>query len=188
MHSLNKKFDPRYRQRGVGIIEVLIALLVVSIGVLGMAGLQLTGLQHSAGTFNRAKALLLAENMATRMRGNLPAVELQLFDLYNSANASCTTRPAPYCQASSSGAGASCTTDELASFDMAIVSCGDWGTSAPTQGVVNSLPNGILDIACDSPCGPSSTYTVNVSWTEGQRITSDRDDVKVRQVQVRMRP
>ncbi len=188
MHLLNKKHTFAHRQRGVGIIEVLIALLVVSIGVLGMAGLQLTGLQHSAGTFNRAKALMYAENMATRMRGNPPAVQRALFDNYNSASESCAARPAPYCQASANGAGASCTVDELARFDMAIVSCGDWGSGEPTQGVVNSLPNGTLDIACDDPCRPNSTYTVNVSWTEGQRITSDRDDVLVRQVQVRMRP
>ena len=56
------------RQSGVGIIEVLIALVVVSLGVLGMASLQLTGMKHSSSGYNRSMAVLFAENMASRMR------------------------------------------------------------------------------------------------------------------------
>jgi len=68
MLLLNRQQHRFKRQQGIGIIEVLVALLVVSVGVLGVAGLQLAGLQNSAGSLNRAKALLLAENMSTRMR------------------------------------------------------------------------------------------------------------------------
>jgi len=189
MHNLNNRFKLIERQRGIGIIEVLIALLVVSIGVLGVAGLQLAGLQNSAGSFNRAKALLLAENMATQMRSNTEAIENGWFDSFDYSSISCAARPVPYCQASSSGAGDYCTPAELASFDIALVACGDWGGTDSRQGVVGSLPNGELNVACDaSPCDAESTYTVSVSWTEGQRVTSDRDDTVVRSVQVRMRP
>lgn len=188
MHPLNRQFRLGKRQRGIGIIEVLVALLVVSIGVLGVAGLQLTGLQHSAGSFNRAKALLLAENMATRMRSNSEAVEQGLFP-FDSAGFSCAARPAPYCQASAAGAADSCSYEELAEFDKFIVACGDWGGGNSMQGVIDALPNGQMSIVCDeNPCVPNSTYTVNVNWTEGQRVTSDRDDTIVRRVQVRMRP
>ena len=106
------------QQRGIGLIEVLVALLVVSVGVLGVAGLQLTGLQNSAGSFNRAKALLLAENMATRMRGNPQAVEDGLFESFDSTGISCAAAPTPYCQASSAGAGDSCTPAQVAAFDQ----------------------------------------------------------------------
>lgn len=188
MHSLNKQLRFSQRQRGIGIIEVLVALLVVSIGVLGVAGLQLTGLQHSAGSFNRAKALLLAENMATRMRSNSEAVSEGLFQ-FDSTGFSCNTRPAPYCQASAGGAADSCSYEQLADFDMFIVACGDWGGGNSMQGVTSTLPNGQMSIECDdASCTPNSTYTVNVNWTEGQRVTSDRDDTIVRRVQVRMRP
>jgi len=51
------------------------------------------------------------------------------------------------------------------------------------------LPNGQLDIVCDDAnCEADSTYTVSVSWTEGQRVTSDRNDTILRSVQVRMLP
>lgn len=189
MHNLNRQYRVINRQRGIGIIEVLVALLVVSIGVLGVAGLQLAGLQNSAGSFNRAKALLLAENMATQMRNNPEAIANGGFNSFDSSNVSCATRPVPYCQASATGAGDYCTPAELASFDSALVACGDWGGTNSRQGVNGSLPNGQISIQCDTaPCDADSTYTVSVSWTEGQHVTSDRDDTVTRSVQVKMRP
>jgi len=188
MYILKKQTNLIKRQRGIGLVEVLVAVLVVSFGVLGVAGLQLTGLQNSAGSFNRAKALLLAENMATRIRGNPQAVEDGLFNAFDSSNVACTAAPAPYCQASSTGAGDTCSPAQVATFDTTIISCGDWGGSDSQQGVIGSLPNGQLDIACDAPCTDDSTYTVSVSWTEGQRVTSDRNDTVDRSVQVKILP
>jgi len=184
------------RQSGIGIVEVLVALVVVSLGVLGMASLQLTGMQHSSGGYNRSKALLYAENMATRMRTNRPAIDELLFDGYSSEATGCDTQPSPYCQASSAGAAAqACTAEQLAAFDSYTVACGEWGESGAEDGVVGTLPNGVLSIVCDldpddasSECTKSSTYTITVSWTEGQRVTSDMNDTITRRVQMRMRP
>jgi len=177
------------KQSGVGIVEVLVALVVVSLGVLGMASLQLTGMQHSSGGYSRSKALLYAENMATRMRTNRPAIDARLFDGFDSQTNGCGTRPVPYCQASVAGVAESCTPAELADFDMFTVSCGAWGTAEAEDGVNGSLPNGQLTIDCDAdPCLATSTYTINVSWTEGQRMTSDMNDTITRRVQMRMRP
>lgn len=176
-------------QRGIGIVEVLVALVVVSLGVLGMASLQLTGMQHSTGSYNRSKALLYAENMATRMRTNRVAIEASLFNNYDSESGSCATRPAPYCQASIGSPAQACDAAELAVFDTFTIACGDWGNGEADDGVVGSLPNGQLTIDCDEdPCLPASTYTINVSWTEGQRVTSDMNDTVTRRVQMRMRP
>ena len=178
------------RQQGVGIVEVLVALVVVSLGVLGMASLQLTGMQHSNGGYNRSKALLYAENMATRMRTNRTAVRgATLFANFDSTVNGCAARPAPYCQASAAGAAERCDAAELAAFDLFTVSCGDWGPSGAEDGVAGSLPNGQLTINCDStPCEATSNYTINVSWTEGQRVTSDMNDTITRRVQMRMKP
>lgn len=185
-----KKYASQQRQRGIGIVEVLVALVVVSLGVLGMASLQLTGMQQSTGSYNRAKALLYAENMATRMRSNRAEIErATVFSNYDSSTESCATRPAPFCQASDAGDAESCSTAEMAAFDMFTVACGDWGAGGANTGVAGSLPNGQITIVCgDTPCSRTSTYILNVSWREGQRVTSDMDDTVTRRVQMRMRP
>lgn len=59
------------RERGLSLIEVLVAIVVLSVGLLAMAGLQLTGLRASQGAGLRAQAATLASDMAERMRANL---------------------------------------------------------------------------------------------------------------------
>lgn len=177
------------RQNGLGIIEVLVALVVVSLGVLGMASLQLTGMQHSTGGLNRSKALLYAENMAARMRVNRDGAQLNAYQNFDSASAVCGTRPTPYCQAYAGNGAEKCNESELAQFDFHSVSCGDWGTAGAESGVLGELPNGAMTVACDdATCTPTSTHTITVSWVEGQITTTDRDDVVTRRVQIRLRP
>jgi type IV pilus assembly protein PilV len=61
---------PDGRQRGVSLIEVLVAVVVLSLGLLAMAGLQLSGLRASQGGLLRSTAAQLASDMAERMRSN----------------------------------------------------------------------------------------------------------------------
>jgi len=177
------------RQSGLGIIEVLVALVVVSFGVLGMASMQLTGMKHSSGGFNRSKALLFAQSMATRIRINTVAADSQKYAGFDSASLNCDAPPTPYCQTrSGGGATPMCTTDELAAFDQFSVSCGDFGSDGADTGVIGSLPNGSLTVTClATPCTSDSAYQVNVSWTEGRSRTNS-DELVTRRVQVRLRP
>lgn len=61
----------RSRQRGLSMIEVLVAIVVISLGLLGMAGLQAAGLRSSHSALHRAQAAQLANDMAERVRANL---------------------------------------------------------------------------------------------------------------------
>ncbi len=58
------------RQRGMTLIEILVAIVVLSVGLLGLAGLQLKGLQVSQGSTYRWQAAILAEDMADRIRAD----------------------------------------------------------------------------------------------------------------------
>ena len=191
------------RQDGLGLVEVLVALVVVSFGVLGMAGLQLTGMKHSSGGFNRSKALLFAENMATRMRINPPgatALAWESFDSEPLGSARCDVKPAPYCQASAGVAAERCDVAELAAFDVWTVACGDWGTDAAGGGVLDALPEGRLEIGCGTPtCPDDATYTITVEWNEGSARTgapvaagpagADAEEPgEIRRVRMRLRP
>jgi type IV pilus assembly protein PilV len=57
-------------QRGMTLIEILVAIVVLSIGLLGLAGLQLKGLQVGQGSTYRWQAAILAEDIADRMRAD----------------------------------------------------------------------------------------------------------------------
>jgi len=192
--------NARRRQGGLGLVEVLVALVVVSFGVLGMAGLQLIGMKHGSGGFNRTKALMLAENMATRMRINPPDATSPAFAWESHRSAVlgagyCATKPAPYCQASEGREAQSCGTGQLAAFDVWSVTCGDWGIDGASGGVRDELPDGTLTVECDAtPCVTGSTYTITVEWNESSARSAapgavpDPDALDLKRVQMRLRP
>lgn len=57
-------------QQGISMLEVLIALLVVAIGALGFAGLQMKALHASNDANHRARAVLLAQDAIERFQAN----------------------------------------------------------------------------------------------------------------------
>ncbi|BBD77775.1 type IV pilus modification protein PilV [Hydrogenophilus thermoluteolus] len=61
------------RQRGLGLIEVLIAVLVLAIGLLGVAALQANALKANQSALQRSQATMLAYLMLDAMRANRDA-------------------------------------------------------------------------------------------------------------------
>lgn len=57
-------------QKGLGMIEVLVALLILAIGVLGIASTQIVSLQVNTQSQARSQAVLLAEDLFDRIRAN----------------------------------------------------------------------------------------------------------------------
>jgi len=57
-------------ERGVGLIEVLMALIVLSIGFLVSANMQLRGMRSNQETYNQSQAMMLANEIMDRMRNN----------------------------------------------------------------------------------------------------------------------
>jgi len=57
-------------QRGATLIEVLGAMLVLSIGLLGLAGMQMTALKSNQSAYYRSQATVLAYDIIDRMRAN----------------------------------------------------------------------------------------------------------------------
>ena len=56
--------------KGFTLLEVLIALVILSVGLLGLAGLQTTGLRNNHSAYLRSQATLLAYDIADRIRAN----------------------------------------------------------------------------------------------------------------------
>jgi type IV pilus assembly protein PilV len=61
---------PRSRVRGFTLVEALVALLALSIGLLGVAGLQLAGLRANLSASWRSQGTYLAYDILDRMRAN----------------------------------------------------------------------------------------------------------------------
>ena len=66
--------------RGFTLFEVLIALVVLSVGLLGLASLQTTTLKFNQGAYLRTQATNLAYDMADRMRTNRAAAISNAYD------------------------------------------------------------------------------------------------------------
>ncbi|HET6628785.1 MAG TPA: type IV pilus modification protein PilV [Woeseiaceae bacterium] len=80
------------RSRGLTLVEILVALFILSIGLLGLAGLQTASLKFNTSAYYRTQATALAYGLADRMRANRAAA---FADDYTVALAS----PAPDCAA-----------------------------------------------------------------------------------------
>jgi type IV pilus assembly protein PilV len=64
-----RRFRPS-RQRGVGLIEVLVAVLILSLGLLGMAGLQAKSLRANQSSYARTQAVMLSYYILDAMRAD----------------------------------------------------------------------------------------------------------------------
>ena len=120
------------RQHGVSLIEVLVAVMIFSIGLLGLAGLLIMATRSNQAAYLRTQVVYLAHNMADRMTANPMAV----WDgSYNSNGYPTATSVTTKCDVSSS-----CTPDDLATHDMQM-----WSTQLTTF-----LPSATAKIKCDN--------------------------------------
>ncbi|MFB9245687.1 type IV pilus modification protein PilV [Massilia antarctica] len=58
------------RQQGFSMLEVLITMIVISVGLLGIAGLIMTNLKTNHSAYARGQATILANDIVDRMRAN----------------------------------------------------------------------------------------------------------------------
>jgi type IV pilus assembly protein PilV len=143
-------------EHGLTLIECLIALVVLSIGLLGMAGLILTGLRGGHSALLRTQAVNLVTDMAERIRANPAGADA--YDCRRYASGPTTHDCAP----TNSAAGTNCTATELAEDDLA-----RWHQAAHT-----SLPLASTACAANVQYSPPLTsdeptrYQVSVAWFE----------------------
>lgn len=153
-------------QSGFSLLEILISLLVISIGMLGLGGLQLFALKSANNAHFRTVASLAATDLADRMRANPVAVENNLYSKTLGIE-HCETALTTICEAN-----VECTPSELSIYDLYRVNCGVSVGSVQTGGVQYDLPQALLEIGCAiTPCSGGQDHIIRVEWQE-----SDRDD------------
>lgn len=154
----------RRQQRGFNLIEVLVALVVLSLGLLGIAGLQISSVRNTQGSYYRSLATVFMNDLAERVYANTPGV--LSYGTYNSGTAGCVV-PANICarESTTGTAPAACTAAQMATYDLFSVACGMPNGTGRLGGVVNSLPGGALTTNCGA-CTATSPITITVSWTD----------------------
>jgi type IV pilus assembly protein PilV len=121
------------RSRGFSMIEVLVALLIIVLGLLGLAGLQVRMQQSEFESYQRAQALILLQDMVDRIR---------LHSVTASCFGSITTDPTAGTPYLGTGATATpvCTVSDSGSNQQAINSMLEWSSllqgAAETKGGV----------------------------------------------------
>ena len=137
--------------RGFTIVEALVALVVLSIGMLGMAGLFVTTLRSGGSAISRMQAVSLASDMADRIRANPDGQSA-----YAAAAATSIG-----CMGSST---TPCTSATMAANDLFV-----WQTE-----IANTLPGSPTGTVAFVPSAGAvpGTYTITVTWSEAGQSTA----------------
>lgn len=104
------------KQKGFNLIEVMVSLVIFSIGLLGLAGLQQVGLAQNTTAMQRTIAMSQAYDLFDRMRNN-KTTDYSLATAASTPN--CVTAP--------------CNAGQIASYDVY-----EWNLA-----VASNLPNGV---------------------------------------------
>ena len=135
-------------QRGVTMVEALVALVIISIGMLGIAGLYVSGIKAGRSALLRTQAVNLASDMADRIRANRRAQAAYDIDAYagDPVEQGCV--------------GDACTPAELAEDDLS-----RW--KAAVEASLPGRPLATVDVQfTDQPGGDADRYAVSVTWHE----------------------
>lgn len=162
------------KEKGFTLLEVMIAIVVFSFGLLGIAGMMTISVRNNHNGYLRSQANFLAENMLDRMRANPNA-------LWNGAYAGTASIGVTSCDLATP-----CNFVELAQYDM-----DQWA-----QSLAIMLPNGIGTINCaiigstpslsttvtpPSIWAPGPPYngicTIQVSWDESNRASNAEQQI-----------
>jgi type IV pilus assembly protein PilV len=138
--------SPHSFTHGFTLLEVLIAIIVLSFGLLGLAGIQAAGVRNTHSANLRTLAAHQAYDMAERMRANGDGIKAGAYDAID-----ISTPSDPGCISSG------CTAANLAVYDHFA-----WNTNNSAI-----LPSGRGTVsAIASTTAPNKAYTITVMWDD----------------------
>lgn len=135
----------RNRNYGFSLVEVLITLVIMSVGMLGIAGLYVQSLQAGRTSMFRHHAVTLAGDVADRIRAN-PRAALA-YTAPVGADNNCIL------------GGVDCSPAQMAANDILL-----WKAQA-----LDTLPGGDVTIVFNNAVLPP-TYQITVSWAEPGQV------------------
>ena len=160
-----KTFSARRRGRGFSMVEVLVALIVLSVGLLGIAKMQALALSSTTIAASRSLAAIEASSLADAMHANR---------VYWASNASVVIPPVSVAGATVSNSPtaaptscAPCTALSLAAYDLQ-----QWANALNAL-----LPNDQATIACTATTPISCT--IQITWSEKTVAINTQEQTQV---------
>ncbi len=143
---------------GYSLLEVLVALAVLSVGVLGLAALQTTGLKLDHQSYLRTQATLQAYDMMDRIRANPTEIEAGGFDNVGLG----------YIPGGTSDCTTSCTPAQLRDHDIEQWAEANADLLPEGQG---AICRGVLDDDLNCAGNPGQRlFQVGIEWREDELI------------------
>lgn len=140
---------------GFSLIEVLVAIIVLAVGLLGVGGLQVLSLRNNHSAYLRSQATYLAYDIIDSIRVNPDGI----------ASYAATVTDAPAANQSCELISSNCSTAQLVTHDLNIWKCslGNWDANATCQtlGIEGLLPGGTGAVAISG-----SNVTVTITWID----------------------
>lgn len=158
-------------QTGFTLVEVMVAVLVLSLGLLGLAGIQATSLKNNSAAAARSQAVLLAYDMIDRMRVNKTVA---LTGSYDNALNTAPTSGGSDCQISS----ATCDGATMAAYDLNQWKCllGKWSSDGVCSATLN-ISRGLLSDGDGSIAINGNVVAIAVQWTETRWNNNQRQSI-----------
>ena len=140
------------RQKGLSLIEVMIALAVFSFGLLALAALMASGLKYNTSALHRSYATSQAYDMADRMRAN--RLDLEHYDNLGASSTvpNCVTPASVIDCDSDIDCDIDCDHEQMAEYDAWQWNCDN----------ARLLPEGAGTVSS----GDSGFYTITISWND----------------------
>ena len=152
--------------KGATLLEVMIAAVILGVGLLGIAALQMTSLQGSANAEYRGRASDLAWSLADRMRANLPGIDGYVSAVAANCNAPviCAMTPG----ATDLTAVTQCTHAQIATYDLWEIRCSNGRIKLAADGYLEDsdggirgeLPGGTMLVTSTT----AATYQIQINW------------------------
>jgi type IV pilus assembly protein PilV len=140
--------------KGFTLIEVLIAVLILSVGLLGVAGTLVTAAHSASSNYLKQQGVQYAYGIVDRMHSNPHAAD----NPTSSNNPYVVSLTAPAATIANDCTSASCTQAQMAAYDV-----WQWQTE-----LKNNLPNGLGSVAVTGggSDGKTAIVTVTVQWSD----------------------
>ena len=161
-------FNNSLHNNGFTLVEIMIAIFVLSIGLLGLASLQTLSVRNNTSAYHRTIATQMAYDMADRMRANPVGFAANDYDNPTAVkNTNCE-------------AVAGCTPAQMAAHDMY-----EWSAAAADGSLPKVLPSGSGTVCldetpdvgtsaapdCDTSGGTPAIHVIKIWWVDDRAGT-----------------